>query len=1292
MSEIIGDGENDELAENPQPEADADISTENVESSSRDTDRAEGDVLNVEANEDLVESESNVVPQNNNQEEGDEVNICVEAGGNVGPHNAEGESLNGEANAEPESHPGNLETESNHFANGRGAEITDRAEGDVLNVGANAEPHTAHVESESEYDVSHSNRQNDNVTHGDFSVGAEIPDDDDAVYCSQTGDESESAESEMGSVSDVVNNIVPLPSGSVDNVTQENVPSTLNQVSAAAAAAPVKTSSDQAPECDQPFEAGAPCPQEVLVRNATPELNNSDTGCSISLQMCDSQNTGTQSDSGNCQSESEHSVSQNAESTASATQNNLNCRKDDEHEGMPLDDSESSNDSSGFSECDINNANKSTVSSANNISNGDNHNHENLCSESSSQSTSASSKPESPEKSQNCVTGDTSKNSMEIQSTPVNQERSQIGTRHGAKKFPISRKSPPGIDFLHLSDSSEDELLNELDAALLCQSHSPRNSNDRQFNNSTTQRQNDSTNSSVSAMTTSSNEFRQRQNGSTNSSVSAMTTSSNEFRQRQNGSTNSSVSAMTTSSNGLRQFPIKESVIVQKVEQNIEALSKQLHTKEEDVKSITVYCETLKEKLKTLEEDKKELQFEIKRLKEDDRDNLYLPQIKELDNTIAAQQKEIQHTKETLISHDALAKRKIASMQNDYKLRIDQVTKMYEDCLREKDTMVVNYAVAEQKNIEAKKATEKMENKFKEKIKEQESLIAKLKAMRGEKQKIAAEVDAKLNELSGAHKEMERMKEMLTSADVRIKWAQNKLKAELEAHKETKIELEKTTQKLKMAKEETWQIRKDCQAIVKQYQESEEIKSNSLDKELKLKESELIVQRQEKSDSQEVYNMTVKELDVLKSKHKDAIEELKTLRDKVYCLEDERKQNEETMSKYKEIIQKQKGENKTCHDKLGNLGQLEDDFTRAQDMIKNLDREIADLRITNKDLQLDIEGCRTRESELLELTQKLSRTNAKLQSENTNSNNQVVSLSSKASNMEMEIQSLEEKCRDLAERLSEEEKKYGTECVSLKTELAEKNKTVSDLKQKLEDEKDLNRTLKRKHANNIKDLTRQLHHAKKKLESYENHHHGEKDVTSLGSRTSSNGSLNTMTDGHSQHPAQQNHHHHHHHQVQPVKPPEPEYPVITEQVEVDKQVLIERIVRLQKAHARKNEKLEFLQDHIQQLVDEVQRKKRIIQSYILREEQGALAPEAMDENKALLAKKGGIMASLYSSHPQDGHMTLDLSLEINQKLQSVLEDTLLKNITLKENIDTLGQEIARLSKENRQLQLHLQGR
>lgn len=44
--------------------------------------------------------------------------------------------------------------------------------------------------------------------------------------------------------------------------------------------------------------------------------------------------------------------------------------------------------------------------------------------------------------------------------------------------------------------------------------------------------------------------------------------------------------------------------------------------------------------------------------------------------------------------------------------------------------------------------------------------------------------------------------------------------------------------------------------------------------------------------------------------------------------------------------------------------------------------------------------------------------------------------------------------------------------------------------------------------------------------------------------------------------------------------------------EVDKAVLVERIVRLQKAHARKNEKIEFLEDHIKQLVEEIRKKTK----------------------------------------------------------------------------------------------------
>ena len=70
----------------------------------------------------------------------------------------------------------------------------------------------------------------------------------------------------------------------------------------------------------------------------------------------------------------------------------------------------------------------------------------------------------------------------------------------------------------------------------------------------------------------------------------------------------------------------------------------------------------------------------------------------------------------------------------------------------------------------------------------------------------------------------------------------------------------------------------------------------------------------------------------------------------------------------------------------------------------------------------------------------------------------------------------------------------------------------------------------------------------------------------------------------------------------------------------------------------------------------------------MREQTGALAPPKFDEHKLKLARKGGIMATVFTGKPTKGHLhevTHELSLEMNRKMQSVLEDTLLKNITLK---------------------------
>ena len=45
-------------------------------------------------------------------------------------------------------------------------------------------------------------------------------------------------------------------------------------------------------------------------------------------------------------------------------------------------------------------------------------------------------------------------------------------------------------------------------------------------------------------------------------------------------------------------------------------------------------------------------------------------------------------------------------------------------------------------------------------------------------------------------------------------------------------------------------------------------------------------------------------------------------------------------------------------------------------------------------------------------------------------------------------------------------------------------------------------------------------------------------------------------------------------------------------VDIDKQKIIEKVVKLQKTLAKKNEKIDFLQDHVNQLTSDLKRKTK----------------------------------------------------------------------------------------------------
>ncbi|NXG33965.1 CC186 protein, partial [Dromaius novaehollandiae] len=664
--------------------------------------------------------------------------------------------------------------------------------------------------------------------------------------------------------------------------------------------------------------------------------------------------------------------------------------------------------------------------------------------------------------------------------------------------------------------------------------------------------------------------------------------------------------------------------------------------------------------------EKDNLKDELKKRTETEKQHLNI--IKQLEARIEELNKEVKTSKDKLLTQDAAAKNAIQQLHKEMAFRMDQANKKCEEARHEKETMVMKYVRGEKESLDLRKEKEILERRMRDANKEIEKHTNKIKQLSQEKGRLHQLYETKDGEATRLNREIEKMKEEINSHVIKVKWAQNKLKTEMDSHKETKDRLKDATTKLTQAKEEADQIRKNCQEMIKTYQESEEIKSNELDAKLRVTKGELEKQMQEKSDHLEVHHAKIKELEDLKRTFKEGMDELRTLRTKVKCLEDERLRTEDELSKYKEIINRQKTEIQNLLDRVKIVDCLQDQHQRDGQEISALKEEVDCLNSLIADLQKDIEGSRKRESELLIFTEKLTSKNAQLQSENNSLQSQLDKLSYSERELQNQLERVRQTKDDLAIKLQKEEDLRKLEVETLQAQLASEQKELAARKIHVDELRDELATQKRKNAANLKDLTKQLQLARRKLDQMENGNY-DKEVSSMGSRSSSSGSLNARSSNEDRSPENTG-----------SSVPVDSFP------EVDKSVLIERIVRLQKAHARKNEKMEFMEDHIKQLVEEIRKKTKIIQSYILREEAGTLSSEASDFNKVHLSRRGGIMASLYTSHPADSGLTLELSLEINRKLQAVLEDTLLKNITLKENLQTLGTEIERLTNHQHELE------
>lgn len=693
----------------------------------------------------------------------------------------------------------------------------------------------------------------------------------------------------------------------------------------------------------------------------------------------------------------------------------------------------------------------------------------------------------------------------------------------------------------------------------------------------------------------------------------------------------------------------------------------------------------------TLKKEKARLENEVDRLQADNSPQVYATQIENLEKSLAQAQADACSWEQKLHQAEENYMTENIKIRSDLTTRLERMTKQYEAANKDKESMVIKYATSEREVIVAKKQKEAVEKKMKEMEKEREQLLNKNKMLISERARICQTLDTKIQKNNWYHREVETLKEEVSSRDIKIKWAQTKLKGEMEVHQETRGKLDRALTKIMKHEEELRAVKEEAENIVRTTRYDENSRANILDMQLKEEKARLIMERQVNENRGSAFNKVSSELEALKLKHTALLEEATSLKARVATFEAEQEETEKLFASLRSEVTSAHQEAADLSLQLSNSTHLQQQLKREREQLETANQEVDQLQSTNNELESELLACRQKEAELLAFTQKLTDKNVQIQS-------QFSALQSKMQLMELEHAEIKSELDDvkiqrskLKTDLTKENQTHSAQLEELTRQLAEKTEEAKQLATKVMDLENEIQVLNRKHNNSLKDIMREMQKLRKRLESQENGTNGGNgsttgvvlsgrssqsatphDSLSQGSRASSNTSLNTIeypsTNGSSP-------------QSQDPLPPLND-PLVTQQL------LVDRIIRLQRSAAKRSEKIEFLEEHITQLVSELKKKSRIIHHYIMKEETGALANSASDSSKAELMRHGGIMASVYGSAPRDGTMTLELSLEINRKLQAVLEDTLLKNITLKENLNTLGDEIAKMSRQNQQLDTH----
>lgn len=543
-------------------------------------------------------------------------------------------------------------------------------------------------------------------------------------------------------------------------------------------------------------------------------------------------------------------------------------------------------------------------------------------------------------------------------------------------------------------------------------------------------------------------------------------------------------------------------------------------------------------------------------------------------------------------------------MRKDYNQQIEKINKQFESKTKELERVVVKYAMSEKQILDAQKVKDDFEKKLKDALKDKDSLLVRIKGLSNEKQSLINTLDSRVNEINNNQKEVDKIKKQLKEKEAQLMQFEFKLNKEIENQTETEKKLETSLKTIE-------ELNKELNIYkISKTNEDEMTSINKSDLESKCKEIiELRTHNSELQDQNQTQQKRIKQL------------------------ESDNNKFEEDKKRLTSAINDLKQEFSICNEKIEANKLLKLEYDEKVEQLELCSKELETARKENEELITESKAYRQKEGELLEFTDRLQTKTVQLQAEHNHFKQKCEELTGKFDELNDLIAKQIDEIDKLKTELVNTKKQHENELKILAKKLAEESNLKEKLKRQTDELENENKIMKKKHLTSIKELNKELISLRKKVEqqneqiTMNNEHnatisiqqHPNQETISISSRTNSSNSLERHSVLNGQINNESNHYDNSDNLIRTPYNNQILTPNFTDSNEIaqqiDKNVLLNKILTLQQQLGKLRSRVEFLEDHNNTLLEDIKKKSKLIQNFILREESGVLSSNDMDNFK-----------------------------------------------------------------------------